>query len=49
MNSEVQRLEQSERPAQVQVAEVSAVDVVQQVAEQLGPLVAAVAQVEAGL
>lgn len=49
MDPEVQRLQKSEGPVEVQVAEVPAMDVVQQVAQQVTPLVAAVSQVEAGL
>lgn len=48
MEPEVQWFQQSEGPVQVQVTEVSAVHVVQQVAQQLAPLVEAIAQVEAG-
>lgn len=49
MNPEVQRLKKSKCPVKVQVAEVSTVDVIQQVTQQLAPLVAAIPQVEAGL
>lgn len=49
MNSEVQRLKQSKCPVKVQVAEVPAVDIIQQVTQQLAPLVAVIPQVEAGL
>lgn len=49
MDSEVQWLEESKGPVEVQVAEVSAVNVVQQVAQQLAPLVATIPEVEAGL
>lgn len=49
VDPEVQRLQKSEGPVEVQVAEVPAVDVIKQVAQQLAPLVAAIPQVEAGL
>lgn len=49
MDPEVQRLKESKGPVKVQVAEVSAVDIIQQVTQQLPPLVAAIPQVEAGL
>lgn len=48
MDPEVQWLQQSEGPVQVQVTEVSAVHVVQQVAQQIAPLVVAIPEVEAG-
>lgn len=49
MNPEVQWLKQSKSPVQVQVAKVSAVDIIQQVTQQLTPLVVAIPQVKAGL
>lgn len=49
MNPEVQRLKKSKCPVKVQVAEISTVDIIQQVTEQLAPLIAAIAQVKAGL
>lgn len=49
MDPEVQWLKKSKGPVQVQVTEVSAVDIIQQVTQQLAPLVAAIPQVEAGL
>ncbi len=49
MNSEVQRLKKSKCPIKLQLAEVSAVNIIQQVSQQLGPLVAVIPQVETGL
>lgn len=49
MDPEVQRLEERKVPVEIQMTEVSAVDIVQQVAQQLAPLVAAIPEVEAGL
>lgn len=49
VHSEVQWLKKSKCPVKVQVAQVSAVDIIQQVTEQVTPLVAAIPQVEAGL
>lgn len=49
MDPEVQRLKKSKGPVKVEVAEVSAVDIIQQLTQQLAPLVAAIPQVETGL
>lgn len=49
VDPEVQRLQQSKSPVEVEMAEVPAVNVIQQVAQQLTPLVAAIPQVKAGL
>lgn len=49
MDPKVQRLKKSKGPVEVQVAEVSAVNIIQQVAQQLAPLVAVIPQVKAGL
>lgn len=49
MNPEVQRLKKSKCPVKVQMAEISTVDIVQQVTKQLAPIIAAIPQVKAGL
>lgn len=49
MDPEVQRLKKSKGPIEIQVAEVSAVNIIQQMAQQLTPFVVAISQVEAGL
>lgn len=49
VDPEVQWFEKCEGPVEVQMAEVYAVDVVQQVTQQLSPFVASVPEVEAGL
>lgn len=49
VDPEVQRLKKGEGPVKIQVAEISAMDVIQQVAQQLAPFVTAIPQVKAGL
>lgn len=49
MDPEVQRLKKSKSPVEVQVTEISAMNIIQQVAQQLAPLVAAIPEVKAGL
>lgn len=49
MDPEVQWFKKSKGPVEVQVAEVSAVNIIQQVNQQLTPLVAAIPQVKACL
>lgn len=49
MDPQVQRFKEGKGPIEVQMAEVPAVDVIQQVAQELAPLIAAVSEIEAGL
>lgn len=49
MDSKVQRLKEGKGPVEIQVTEVSAVDIIKQVAQQLAPLVAAIPKIKASL